>query len=256
MAGEVERYAPTAIVPSIDLQQWAKDAEVVAGVAVNLAKTSFVPKSYEGKALETTAAILTGVEIGLKPMAALRSIDIIDGVPGMRAILLRALVQSHGHEIWTDETTATRAIVKGRRRGSENVETSTWTMDRATQQGLFGKSNWKRMPQSMLLARATSECARLIDADGLLGHPVFDGGARGSEGGSGGAAATPAAVPEKKAPARTAKRQALPKPEEPGSAEPRRKTRNRSRRSRRRSRRRRSGAGGEGDAGRAGAGSR
>jgi hypothetical protein len=173
MSGEVEMYQGSAVVPaaSFDLQQWGRDAQLVASVAENLVKTSFVPASYSGRTLEATAAILTGQEIGLKPMASLRSIDVIHGTPAMRAIALRALVQAAGHEIWTEESTRTRAIVAGRRRGSDQVERSEWTLDRARDLQLLGKDNWKKQPIAMLLARATSECARLIAADVLLGVP-------------------------------------------------------------------------------------
>lgn len=154
-----------------DLAEWVDQARQVASIAEMLAVTSFVPKAFRGKPAETAAAILAGQEVGLAPMASLRAIDVIEGKPGMSALALRALVQSHGHEIWVHESTATRAIVKGRRKGSERVETSTWTLDRARTMGLLGKDNWKKQPTAMLLARATSECARLIAADVLLGMP-------------------------------------------------------------------------------------
>jgi hypothetical protein len=134
-------------------------------------KTSFVPASYKGRPEEAAAAILTGQELGLSPLAALRSIDIINGVPAMRAVALRALVQSSGHEMWTEESTATQAIVAGRRKGSDKVERSVWTMDRARGLQLVSKDNWKKQPIAMLLARATSELVRLIAADVILGIP-------------------------------------------------------------------------------------
>lgn len=154
-----------------DLAEWVKQARDVATVAEMLCRTSFVPKAFQGKPAECAAAILAGQEMGMAPMAALRAIDVIEGKPGLSALGLRALVQSKGHEIWVHESTATRAIVKGRRKGSEKVETSTWTIERARQMGLTGKKNWKEQPTNMLLARATSECARLIAADALLGMP-------------------------------------------------------------------------------------
>ena len=80
-------------------------------------------------------------------------------------------MQSHGHDIWVQESTASRAIVKGRRKGSDRIESSTWTIDRAKQFKLTGKSNWQNQPTNMLLARATSECARLVAADVILGMP-------------------------------------------------------------------------------------
>jgi hypothetical protein len=178
--GEIEQYQPVsggAMVPAqfgqqvSGFTQWINDARQLAPIAESLARTSFVPKPFQGKPAEVTAAILAGQEVGFSPMASLRSIDVIEGKPGMSAIALRALVQSHGHDIWVHESTATRAIVKGRRKGTDRVEASTWTIDRARQMGLTGKHNWKNQPQNMLLARATSEIARLIAADVILGMP-------------------------------------------------------------------------------------
>jgi hypothetical protein len=154
-----------------DLEQWARDLATAYSAAVRLVTTSFVPETYRGKPEEAAAAIMTGQELGLSPLASLRSIDIIKGTPAMRAVTLRALVQSAGFEIWTDESTATQAIVKGKRKGSDKVETSTWTMDRARQLELANKDNWKKQPIAMLLARATSELVRLIAADVILGLP-------------------------------------------------------------------------------------
>lgn len=154
-----------------ELMQWALDAAEAHKIAQSLVKTAFVPESMRGKADEATAAILTGQEIGLAPMAALRSIDIIAGTPAMRAHALRGLVQSKGHEVWVEESTATRAIVAGRRKGSEQVQKSVWSMDRAKGLKIDQKENWRKQPQAMLIARATAELCRLIASDVILGIP-------------------------------------------------------------------------------------
>jgi hypothetical protein len=151
--------------------QWIDDARQLAPIAESLSKTSFVPKAFSGKPAEITAAILAGQEVGMSPMAALRAIDVIEGKPGMSAIALRALVQGHGHDIWVEESTATRAVVKGRRKGSDRVEKSMWDIPRASKLGLTNKANWKNQPTNMLVARATAECARLVAADVILGMP-------------------------------------------------------------------------------------
>ena len=158
--------------PANDLMVWAESAVAANNIAQSLARTSFVPKAFQGKPDEVTAAILAGQEMGLSPMAALRGMHVIQGTAALSAITLRCLVQSRGHELWTEETTATRAIVCGRRRGSDKVERVVWSMDRATKAGFVAKNpNYKSQPQSMLLARATAECARLIAADVLMGMP-------------------------------------------------------------------------------------
>lgn len=168
------------------LTAWAQSAQAASQVAAELVRTSFVPAQFKGKAAEATAAILAGLECGLQPMAALRSFDIIQGVAAPRAMTLRAIAQSFGHEIVVEESTATRCKVKGRRRDSSEWQTVTWTIDRAQGLGLLSKDNWKKQPQAMLQARATSEMARLIAADAILGigyssEEIADGAGAGVE---------------------------------------------------------------------------
>jgi hypothetical protein len=154
-----------------DLSTWAEEASLVHKIALSLAGTSFVPKSMQGRPDEVTGAILAGRELGLEPMAALRSIDVIDGTPALRAVALRGLAQAHGHQIWLEESSETRAVVRGRRKGEATVQTSTWTMERARKAGLAGKKNWTQHPAAMLVARSTAECCRLIAADVLVALP-------------------------------------------------------------------------------------
>jgi hypothetical protein len=151
------------------LEQWAHAAIAAHEVAASLVKTSFVPEAFKNKPHEATAAILSGAEVGLSPLASLRSFDIISGTAAPRALTLRAIVQSQGHAVWVKESTATRAVVCGQRRGSNVVETSTWTLDRAKGLGLTNKDNWRKQPAAMLVARGTSEVCRLVAADAILG---------------------------------------------------------------------------------------
>jgi hypothetical protein len=159
---ELEKY-------DTEMSRWAKDAHEISVMASKLVTTSFVPASFNGKPAEATAAILTGLEVGLKPMAALRSIVVIQGTPALTAQALRGLVQSRGHRIWVEESTSQRAIVKGIRKGDEQVQTSTWDVARATALGLMNKPNYKNQAQAMFVARATSEMCRLIASDAILG---------------------------------------------------------------------------------------
>ena len=196
------------------LTAWAHSAREAAGIAVSLARTPFVPASLRNADRDVTvgnitAAILTGIELGLTPMAALRSIDIIQGTPTLRAIALRGLVLAAGHDIVVAESTATRAIVRGRRRGSDEWQSSTWTTDRARTAGLLGRDQWKAQPTSMLIARATAECARLIAADVLLAMPYI------SEELDDGDNTSPAQPPPPAAPRATAQRRTQRKPTPP-----------------------------------------
>lgn len=150
---------------------WAYEAQQAARIAVSLAKTSFVPKSLQGKAEDITAAILAGQELGLKPMASLRSMDIISGTPALRAHAMRGLLQSQGHSIQLVESTMTRCRMRGKRRGEDEWQEVLWTTDRAKLLGLTGKSEWQKQAQTMLVARATGEICRLVAADALYAMP-------------------------------------------------------------------------------------
>lgn len=177
---------PNALATSQDvavhrLGEWAQSADAAYQVAERLSLSAFVPAQFKGKPVELTAAILAGIEVGLSPMAAMRSFDIIQGQAAPRAITLRAVVQSYGHEMVLIESTASRCRMRGRRKGSEEWQTVTWTTDRAKDLGLLSKDNWKKQPGAMLVARATSELARLIASDAILGigyssEEVADGG--------------------------------------------------------------------------------
>lgn len=177
---EIQQYEPAAapaaradMPPALsrrarDLVSWADEARAANAVAQSLAQTSFAG-AFRGKPAEATAAILAGNEMGLSPMASLRSFDPIGGVIAMRANAMRGVVQSHGHEVWIEKSTETVAVACGRRAGSETVYRSEWTMKRAQSLGLAGKDNWRKQPIAMLIARATSELCRLMASDVLHG---------------------------------------------------------------------------------------
>lgn len=152
------------------LVRWAEEARVVSNIAVSIAKTPFAG-ALRGKPEEVTAVILAGNELGLKPMAALKSVDVIQGTPALRAHAMRGLVQSKGHEIELAESDDTHCVMRGRRKGSDTWQEVTWDIPRATRLGLLNKDQWKKQPRTMLIARATGELCRLIASDVLHGLP-------------------------------------------------------------------------------------
>lgn len=165
---------PAPITPTTGttaLMAWAQEADLAYQMATKLASTSFVPQSLRGKPGDIAAAILAGAELGLKPMATLKSIDIIQGTPALRAHAMRAVLQGQGHEIELVESTDTRCLMRGRRAGSEAWQEVEWTIDRARLMGLLNKDQWKKNPKGMLVARATGDVSRLIASDALHGMP-------------------------------------------------------------------------------------
>lgn len=134
-----------------------------------LAGTAFVPKHFQGKPDDVTAAIMYGAAIGLDPMSAVRSIYVVSGTPGLYARSMVAVAMSKGHKIWTEETTDEAVTVAGQRRGSDVVERVTWTIERARKAGYTSNAKYSTDPQAMLWARAAGDVARRIAPDALAG---------------------------------------------------------------------------------------
>lgn len=152
-----------------ELIAWAEAARAANELAGPLSKTRFVPKEYQDEPGNCTAAILYGAEVGLSPMASLQSIYVISGKPAMYARTLLAVALAAGHEVWTEHTDDRRAVVCGRRRGSDRIEKAEWTIGRAQTAGYTSNKKYSTDPTSMLLARAQAELCRRIAADALLG---------------------------------------------------------------------------------------
>jgi len=160
-----------AVAQPSPLVQFAMEAQQAEQIANVLARSSFIPTTLRGKPQEITAAILAGQELGLPPMATLRSIDIIQGTPGLRAHAMRGLVQSHGHTVQVVESSDTRCVMRGRRKGETEWQQVEWTIERAAQLGLTSKEQYKKQPRTMLVARATGDICRLIASDVLYAMP-------------------------------------------------------------------------------------
>lgn len=164
--------APATIDPTGGrLVAWAQAARAANALATSLVQTSFAPKEFRGKPEEATAAILLGDELGLSPISALRSVYVIHGTPSIYAKTAVALVQAHGHEVWTESQTDREVVMGGRRKGSERAESARWTIDRARQAGYTSNAKYQSSPQEMLWAKAASEICKKIASDVLAGVP-------------------------------------------------------------------------------------
>lgn len=176
---EIAIHQPTAAVavpdqptPGLDLRFWAEQATAAASYAEVVCSTDMVPKAYFGKPAHAAAAILKGAELGFGPMASLNAFDNINGTPAPKAITLRAVVQGKGHDVEIVESTSERAVVRGRRNGRGDWQTSVWDIPRAQLMPQYKSNpNYKNTPAAMLVARATAEVCRWIASDAIMGMP-------------------------------------------------------------------------------------
>lgn len=138
---------------------------VFGNLAGQIAKTEFVPDAFRNRPEAVLACMMFGQELGLPPMASLNLTQSIKGKVGLKPEGMRAVVQAHGHRIWTEAYTDESVTLCGQREGEEHVERVTWTLADAKRAELTSNPSWKKYPRAMLLARATSELCRLQFAD-------------------------------------------------------------------------------------------
>jgi hypothetical protein len=87
----------------------------------------------------------------------------------MYAKMMVALVQGHGHEVWDEDLSNTRAVVCGRRKGTEHVIRVVVTMEQARTAQWTKNEAYAKTPQDMLWARAASRVCDRIASDVLKG---------------------------------------------------------------------------------------
>lgn len=115
-------------------------------------------------------AVVKGDELGLTPQAALESIYVVRGKPGMYAEAMEALVKAHGHQVQLVELTDRICRMRGRRRGETDWQHFEFTIERARRAG-YTKQNpkYESDPQSMLHPRCRALTSLGIAPDTLKG---------------------------------------------------------------------------------------
>ena len=164
-AGESQQIA--GIVPQ-SFADVAKMAQALANAR------GFVPNALLGQPHAIAAAIMTGMEIGIGPMQALREVYVIDGRPMLSATLMLSLAIRAGvrHQwLRSDETTAHLRLT---REGFEPHE-HAFTAEEAKRAGLAGRGNWAKYGPAMLRARCLSAAMRAFCPDVLGGSVYVEG---------------------------------------------------------------------------------
>jgi hypothetical protein len=140
-----------------------------------LARSSMVPRQYQGKPEDVMVACQWGREIGLAPMQALQNIAVINGKPSVYGDAAMALVQAspvcEGIEemIEGEGTPNPVAVCIAHRKGRKPV-VAKFSVEDAKRAGLWGKQGpWQAYPKRMLQMRARGFALRDAFPDVLKG---------------------------------------------------------------------------------------
>jgi outer membrane biosynthesis protein TonB len=137
-----------------------------------LSASNLLPRAYQKQPANVFTAMAMGEALGLKPIEAINSINVIQGKPALSAELMGAMVRRAGHKLRITCTknppTATATLI--RRDDPDAPFTVTWDEKAATRAGLWMSSpSWQKYPDQMMRARAITEVCRMGAADALSG---------------------------------------------------------------------------------------
>lgn len=146
----------------------------IRAMAEYIARSNLCPKEFRGRPADVAVAIMHGLELGLKPLQALRNIAVINGRPTVwgdaaLALVLASPACEYVKEEVRGEGEAMEAACRIKRRGHPEV-IRTFSVADAKRAGLWGKPGpWREYPQRMLQMRARSWALRDAFPDLLSG---------------------------------------------------------------------------------------
>lgn len=133
-----------------------------------------VPKQFLGNPGKILAAILTGRELGVEPMASLRAFHVVEGKPCASYDFWIARLKASGYRVeWLHRSADKVTLQLTAPDGAKHIE--TWDKARAVAAGLWnGKDPWKKYPETMLTARCVTSAGRAFAAEVMFGCYELD----------------------------------------------------------------------------------
>lgn len=153
---------PVAAPPTVN------EFAVMKETSQMLVSTGFLPAAIKTPE-QAIAIILTGRELGIGTMAALNTINVIQGKPTVSPQLMLALIERSGQLEDIQITAENDGIRCTMKRKGRSPHTEFFGDAEAAAMQLAGKDNYKKQKQTMYRWRAVSACARTIFADVILG---------------------------------------------------------------------------------------
>lgn len=132
-----------------------------------LVKTGFLPAHLRTGA-QVAAVILTGRELGMEPMRAVRSLSLVKGKVIESADSQLARFKADGGRAQFKQLDETAAVLYLRHpNGDEHTE--SFTMADARNAGLAGSETYKKFPKAMLRSRAITAGLKSVGWEGSIG---------------------------------------------------------------------------------------
>lgn len=133
-----------------------------------LVRTGFLPAHLRNGA-QVAAVILTGRELGMEPMRAIRSLSLVKGKVVEAADSQLARFKADGGRATFKSLTETEAVLWIKHpNGDEHTE--SFTMQDARNAGLASNDNYKKFPKAMLRSRVITAALKSVGWEGAVGN--------------------------------------------------------------------------------------
>lgn len=151
----------TAMAPALTFQEMMQMGE-------QLVRTGFLPAHLRTGA-QVAAVILTGRELGMEPMRAVRSLSLVKGKVVESADSQLARFKADGGRAQFKTLTDTEAVLYLKHpNGDEHVE--TFTMTDANKAGLSSNDTYRKFPKAMLRSRVITAGLKSVGWEGAIGN--------------------------------------------------------------------------------------
>lgn len=151
--------------------------ELIQRIAVALAKSDLVPKTFQGNIPNCIIAIEMSARLNVSPLMVMQNLNVIQGKPSFSSTFLIAMINSSGNF---------RGVLKFKYEGAgdkrscfaytadqngEVIEGPKVDIEMAKNEGWLSKtgSKWKTMPDQMLAYRAASFFSRIYCPELTMG---------------------------------------------------------------------------------------
>ena len=151
----------TAVAPTLSFGDMMDMGE-------QLVRTGFLPAHLRNGA-QVAAVILTGRELGMEPMRAIRSLSLVKGKVVEAADSQLARFKADGGRATFKSLTETEAVLWIKHpNGDEHTE--SFTMQDARNAGLASNDNYKKFPKAMLRSRVITAALKSVGWEGAVGN--------------------------------------------------------------------------------------